>query len=99
MTADLFFELDGLVAARYAEGAAEHGDVLDPHQHLAGEVAVENVARLEIQELADGNGGLAEVSAELDIGVLDFFTQADIPAVVFFDAVTGHAGVEDLAQR
>src|ERR1700722_5850501 len=87
------------MATGHAESATEHGDILGPYQYLTVEVAVDDVAGLEIQQFTQGDGGLAKVCAQLDFGVLDLFTRADSPTVVLLVAVARHAGIEHFTQR
>ena len=50
-TADALLVSDTLLAARHAEGAAEQRHALGEHGGLAGEIAGQDVAGLQVHEL------------------------------------------------
>src|SRR5690606_4415954 len=62
-------------------------------------IAGQDVARLQVHQLAHGDLGAAQHGGELHVGVLDLFLQRAHPALVVLDTVAGDAGIEQLAQR
>src|SRR6187399_3283316 len=88
-----------LLAARDAERAAEQRHAFGEHGGLAGEVARQHVAGLEIHELRQRDAAVAEQRGQFHFRVLQAVLEQVEPALILFGAVALHAGVEHLAQR
>src|SRR5688572_23035981 len=96
---DAFFDLHSLLAVRHAELAAEHGNVLGQHRGAAGEIARENIAGLEREQLLHGDLAAAEHRAQLHFGVFELLAQRLAPTLVVLGAIARHACVQQLFQR
>src|SRR5687767_2246218 len=79
---DALFDLHSLLAVRHAELAAEQRDLLGQHRGAAAEVAGENVAGLQREQLLHGDLAAAEHRAQLHLGILDLFAQRLAPTFV-----------------
>src|SRR6188472_1371749 len=98
-SADTLFIANALLAARHPEGAAEQRHALGGHRGFSGEVARQDVARLQAHELRQRDAAAAEHGGQFHFRVLQAVFERGEPALVLFGAIRLHAGVENFAQR